>query len=155
MPGISTFTAYFQNGYHLYKGGEGEVCHLDTGISGWQCSSDRNLKTKITLTQGRAVLNALARLPISRWSFTGSESIRTVGPMSQDFSAAFGMGTDDKSISALNMSCVALAAIQGLNQKLDHKTARSKAKEAKLAAQAHQLAALQRELAAIKKRLSL
>ncbi len=44
--------------------------------------------------------------------------------MAQDFHAAFGLnGADDKHISTVDEGGVALAAIQGLNQKLDEKDA--------------------------------
>ena len=39
--------------------------------------------------------------------------------MAQDFRAAFGLGTDDKHIATVDADGVALAAIQGLNQKLE------------------------------------
>jgi hypothetical protein len=39
--------------------------------------------------------------------------------MAQDFKAAFYPGTDDKSITTQEADGVALAAIQGLNQKLE------------------------------------
>jgi hypothetical protein len=38
--------------------------------------------------------------------------------VAQDFQSAFGLGTDDKSIGTVDADGVALAAIQGLNQKL-------------------------------------
>jgi hypothetical protein len=47
--------------------------------------------------------------------------------VAQDFHAAFGLGADDKRIATLDSSGVALAAIQGLNQKLE---ADAQAKEA-------------------------
>jgi hypothetical protein len=39
--------------------------------------------------------------------------------MAQDFYAAFSIGPDDKHIAVVDESGVALAAIQGLNQKLE------------------------------------
>jgi hypothetical protein len=41
--------------------------------------------------------------------------------MAQDFKAAFGVGETDTGISAVDADGVALAAIQGLNQKLQQK----------------------------------
>ena len=38
--------------------------------------------------------------------------------MAQDFKAAFNLGADDKHIATVDADGVALAAIQGLNQKL-------------------------------------
>ena len=43
--------------------------------------------------------------------------------MAQDFHAAFGLGADDKHIADVDEGGVALAAIQGLNQKLNAKDA--------------------------------
>ena len=45
-----------------------------------------------------------------------SPSVRHVGPMAQDFHAAFGLGGDDKHINTVDADGVALAAIQGLHQ---------------------------------------
>lgn len=39
--------------------------------------------------------------------------------MAQDFHAAFGLGSDDKGISTVDADGVALAAIQGLNSKVE------------------------------------
>ncbi len=43
--------------------------------------------------------------------------------MAQDFHAAFNVGTDDKHIAPIDEGGVAIAAIQGLNQKLEQKDA--------------------------------
>ena len=65
------------------------------------------------------MLSALASLPVSEWSYTSDpDGARHVGPMAQDFNAAFGLGADDKHIATVDADGVALAAIQGLNQKL-------------------------------------
>jgi hypothetical protein len=53
--------------------------------------------------------------------------------MAQDFHAAFGLnGSDDKHISTVDEGGVALAAIQGLNQKLAEKDAQIQNLEKKL-----------------------
>ena len=70
--------------------------------------------------------------------------------MSLDFRAAFGLGTDDKTITEVDVNGVALAAIQGLNAKLE--TVRA-AKDAEIAALRGELAELREvraELAAIR-----
>ena len=43
--------------------------------------------------------------------------------MAQDFYAAFAVGPDDKHIATVDADGVALAAIQGLNQKLEEQRA--------------------------------
>ncbi len=44
--------------------------------------------------------------------------MRHLGPVAQDFRAAFGLGRNDTTITTVDADGVALAAIQGLNQKL-------------------------------------
>jgi len=48
-----------------------------------------------------------------------------MGPMAQDFHAAFGMG-DDRTIFSLDAHGVAFAAIQEMNRKLETQSARIK-----------------------------
>jgi hypothetical protein len=86
--------------------------------------SDRNLKENFTPVNPRQVLDRVAAIPISRWNFISDPATPHVGPMAQDFHAAFGLGTDDRHIATVDADGVALAAIQGLNQKLDEKDAK-------------------------------
>ncbi len=46
--------------------------------------------------------------------------------MAQDFKAAFGLGKDEKFIEFVDEEGVALAAIQGLNQKVEQRDAEIK-----------------------------
>jgi hypothetical protein len=51
---------------------------------------------------------------------------RHIGPMAQDFHAAFGLdGTDDKHIATVDADGAALAAIQGLNAKVEVRSQKS------------------------------
>jgi len=65
------------------------------------------------------VLEKLAGMPISQWNYKQAKGERHIGPMAQDFHAAFGLGPDDKHIAVVDEGGVALAAIQGLNQKVE------------------------------------
>jgi hypothetical protein len=87
----------------------------------WINASDRNIKQNFAAVDGRKVLEQVAALPIQSWSYTNDLAARHVGPMAQDFYAAFNVGTDDKHIATVDADGVALAAIQGLNQKLEEK----------------------------------
>jgi hypothetical protein len=82
-------------------------------------TSDRNAKEKFAAISSRAVLEKVAALPISEWNFRNESAIRHIGPMAQDFYAAFNVGMDDKHIATVDADGVALAAIQGLNQKVE------------------------------------
>jgi hypothetical protein len=85
--------------------------------------SDRNAKKNFKPVDTVAVLEKLAAIPIERWNYQWEKDsdVPHLGPMAQDFKGAFYPGRDDKTISMLEFDGVALAAIQGLNQKLDEK----------------------------------
>lgn len=114
---------------------------MAAGSGSWSALSDRNVKTAIEPSDTRAVLDKLVAMPVSEWSYIAQgEDIRHIGPMAQDFSAAFGVGENDTTISTVDADGVALAAIQGLNQKLETELAQSRAENAGLQAQLQQLA---------------
>ena len=85
-------------------------------------SSDRAMKADFEPVAARDVLKRVAALPLRSWSFKG-QTVRHIGPMAQDFHAAFKVGADDKHISTTDAQGVALAAIQGLYQMLQTKDA--------------------------------
>ena len=89
--------------------------------SSWINASDRNLKQDFASIDAQAVLARVAALPVTTWSYKTQPEQKHLGPVAQDFHAAFGLGEDDTSISTVDESGVALAAIQGLNQKLNDK----------------------------------
>src|ERR1700761_8619117 len=62
-------------------------------------SSDRNLKENLTPIDARDFLDECTSLPITRWNFKEDKTTEHIGPMAQDFRAAFGLGTDDKHIA--------------------------------------------------------
>jgi hypothetical protein len=87
----------------------------------WQNASDVNRKHRFAEVSGEDVLARLRTLPISTWSYRAeSEQVRHLGPTSQDFRAAFGLGSDDKSIGTVDADGVALAAAQALTTRTDH-----------------------------------
>ena len=68
----------------------------------------------------RAVLEKLASVPIATWKWKNEDARhRHMGPMAQDFYAAFGLGADGTHIVTVDADGVALAAIQGLNAKVE------------------------------------
>ena len=79
------------------------------------------MKEKFTPVDNQEILERVASLPISRWNFKTDGQTRHIGPMAQDFYAAFKVGPDDKHIATVDESGVALAAIQGLERKAEGK----------------------------------
>ena len=87
-------------------------------------NSDRNAKTDFAQVDPASVLDCVAKLPIQQWRFKAEpEGVKHVGPMAQDFRAAFGLGEIPTAIATVDADGVALAAIQGLNRKLDERDA--------------------------------
>ena len=118
---------------------------LDPDATNWTgfSTSDKSLKHNIRQMDGRDVLNRLVQIPISRWAYRSQDPrIEHIGPMSQDFHAAFGVGADDRHIDTVDADGVALAAIQGLYELV-------KEKDAKIIAQQEQIATLEARLAAL------
>ncbi len=83
-------------------------------------NSDRNLKTDFAPVDAAVVLEQVARLPIQQWRFkTEPAEVKHFGPMAQDFRTAFGLGEIPTAIATVDADGVALAAIQGLNEKVE------------------------------------
>jgi hypothetical protein len=115
-------------------------CSLPAGSGVFSCTSDRNAKRNFTPVSGRRVLQRLAAIPITTWSYkTEKPGVRHMGPMAQDFRKAFGLGTDDKSIGQLDEAGVSFAAIKELS-------ATAQRQQHQLDAQAAQIARLERQL---------
>jgi len=91
-------------------------------------ASDRNLKENFQPINPEQVLERVSALPISKWNYKQDAGTEHIGPMAQDFYAAFSVGPDDKHITTVDESGVALAAIQGLNQKLEAENTELKAR---------------------------
>jgi hypothetical protein len=108
----------------------------DVQVRGVTLTSDRHAKTNFSSLDTLAVLEKVAALPISRWNYkTDASSLNHIGPMAQDFHAAFGLnGSDDTHINAVDAQGVALAAIQGLNAKLERSNQKLQAENARLRA---------------------
>lgn len=110
--------------------------YLTTGGT-WTNSSDRNLKENFSPVSGAEILRKVSELPVTRWNYkTDGSEIAHIGPVSQDFHAAFGLGDNDKAIATVDADGIALAAIQELyriTQELQAKSARLEAVEVELA----------------------
>jgi hypothetical protein len=118
---------------------------LDPGDSQWKALSDRNAKENFASVDGRDILERLSGIPIETWNYKAQDpSIRHIGPMAQDFHAAFGVGgKDNKYIGTLDADGVALSAIQGLYEIVQEKDTQITAQQEQIKAQQQQIAALQ------------
>jgi Chaperone of endosialidase len=119
----------------------------DVSANSFNATSDRNAKEQFRPVNAREILSHLATLPIQTWNFKqGDSGVQHIGPMAQDFYAAFQVGPDDKHITTVDADGVAFAAIQGLNEIAQEQNA-------ELAAKAKKIDALEKRLDEIEKSL--
>ena len=79
-------------GYQLYSGSSSGVS-LAAGSGSWTSMSDRNAKENFAPVDTQALLAKLTALPLSTWNYKSQNpAVRHVGPMAQDFKAAFKVG---------------------------------------------------------------
>jgi hypothetical protein len=114
MDGLSVYDAHAQGGSNI-------------------APSDRGLKERFAPVDSQAILARVCRLAVETWNYRGQDpAVRHMGPMAQDFAAAFGVGADDRRIDLVDANGVALAAIQGLAERLRAQEAEIRALRAEL-----------------------
>jgi hypothetical protein len=147
------FTVRASGGVRFFSNGGATIgVGLAAGGNAWSALSDRNLKENFKPVNARAVLEKVAALPVTEWNLKSQPaSVRHLGPMAQDFQAAFGLGEDDRYISTSDADGVALAAIQGLDQKVEAEVAGLRAENAALK---HELSELKHLVISLKEKLN-
>jgi hypothetical protein len=96
------------------------------------------------------ILSRLAALPIQTWRYKAQPGeTRHLGPVAQDFYAAFGIGDGDRTISTVDADGVALASIQALYKKLLEKDTEMSAVKAENQALRQELEELERRVDAL------
>lgn len=65
------------------------------------------------------ILERLSTLPVSSWTYGyDHDSVRHLGPMAQDFAAAFGLGDSDRRIDMVDANGVLIVACQALHRRV-------------------------------------
>ena len=114
----------FVTGVDATSGNATAGARIAPGSGSWTTLSDRATKANFANADVRGILKKVSELPITSWNYKSqSDSIRHLGPMSQDFYAAFGLGEDEHGIPVVDGQGVALASIQALAQLVDDKQA--------------------------------
>jgi hypothetical protein len=117
--------------------------YVAAGGNSWNAISDRMTKENFIPVAGQAILEQLAAMPIQEYNLKSQDdSIRHVGPVAQDFFAAFGYGESDRAINMEDADGIALAAIQGLYELNRERAAHIEVLEAQIAAQQTQIEGL-------------
>jgi hypothetical protein len=142
------FLARASGGFYLYSNaGDSAGVKLSPGSGTWASLSDRTVKTNVVPLDDAKVLEKVATLPVSEWSYSSERGVHHVGPMAQDFYAAFQVGEDDRHITTVDEDGIALAAVKALYVK-------NSALQNELSELHAQNASLQRELAALEARVA-
>jgi hypothetical protein len=90
-------------------------CDLTVAVPSWTCASSRTLKENYRLVDGEEVLGRIRTLPITTWNMIGGDrSVRHLGPVAEDFYAAFGLGLGETTIGLGDIDGVNLAAAKAL-----------------------------------------
>jgi hypothetical protein len=148
--------SWFRGGVHndtVFNPGTGgtEMMQLDSGgnlkIAGaFGSLSDRNAKENFKPVSAQEILDKVAALPLTRWNYKEDKAHEHIGPMAQDFYAAFAVGLDERHITTVDEGGVSLAAIQGLNQKVEELRAELNRRDAETTELRAHLEALERKI---------
>ncbi|MGA8029612.1 MAG: tail fiber domain-containing protein [Bryobacteraceae bacterium] len=150
--GTNSFMVSAGGGVYLYSGPGGQGCYLTASAGSWACSSDRNLKSNVASIDPLSVLERVAQMPISQWSMkSDTAGHKHIGPMAQDFYAAFGLGDTDKYIAQGDAQGVALASIQGLYRIVQEKNEQIRSL---LQEKGEEIQALKTQLEALEERIA-
>ncbi len=119
----------------------------DLTANGIVTASDVNLKEGFSTVDGQEVLTKLVNLPVTTWAFKSAPGVRHIGPMAQDFRAAFGFGDTETHINLTDIGGISIAAIQELHRQMEEKQAKMEALETQNAELLQRLEALEARLA--------
>lgn len=119
-------------------------CDLAGNSGSWSCASSRTLKDAFVSVDGEDVLARFRQTPVTTWSYIGEDPVdgrrvRHIGPVAEDFHAAFGLGPNNTTIGHLDIAGANFAGVRAL--------------ERRSTAQAEEIRALRDELAAKSLRL--
>ncbi len=147
------FLARASGGFTLWTNATNTVgATLAPGSGTWSSASDRAMKTNVASIDDAQVLDKVARLPIGAWSYVSERGVRHVGPMAQDFYAAFGVGEDDRHITSIDEDGVALSAIKALHAENGSLRSQQRTLRARQAAMQQQIDRLEAALVALRER---
>jgi hypothetical protein len=151
--GIVLRTSFASNSAAGVGGNTG--CDLPAGSGTFSCSSSRTIKENFRTVNGEDVLARIRATPISYWNYIlEGRRVRHLGPVAEDFAAAFGLGVGNQSIGMGDIDGVNFAGVQaleartaGLRRQLEARTAELRQERE---ARAAETAALRAELAELR-----
>jgi trimeric autotransporter adhesin len=89
---------------------------MGPGASTWSAVSDRDRKENFAPVDGEDVLRRLRQVPVTSWNYIAEgREVRHIGPMAQEWHAAFPLNDDPLTINQGDFDGVNLAAIRALD----------------------------------------
>ena len=118
-------------------------CNIAAGGASISCASSKTLKSFYTPVDGEDVLQKIRKLRIERWRYNDEAGQPWhLGPYSEEFNEAFGLGNDSLAIGHLDEMGVTLKGVQALEQRtrdLQDKLAEKERRISDLEARMHTL----------------
>ena len=112
--------------------------------------SSRTLKENITPVNSTDVLSRIEAMPVYTWNYkTSADEDRHLGPMAEDFSAAFGLGVDSRHIAPGDLAGVAVAGVKELHAQVLERDTRVQTLERENEELKRRLTALEETMAAV------
>jgi len=127
-------TAYFQMAIHARS---------------FNSTSTRARKRNIDPVDPESVLTDVESLDVSTWEFERGGDGSHMGPTAEAFHDTFELGNDEETIATVDADGVALAAIQGLSERLEQRDERIEELEATAREQRDRIDDLEARLAAL------
>ncbi|MDB4952041.1 MAG: Hep Hag [Gemmatimonadetes bacterium] len=146
------FSLRAAGGVRLYTNATKTVgVSLNAGGSSWNVISDRNRKQDFAGVDGEGLLLRLRNVPVTTWRYRdeADRSVTHMGPMAQDWHAAFGFNADSTTINMSDLDGVNLAAVQALERRTTEQAALVKALQDENAALREQNARFEERLRAL------
>jgi hypothetical protein len=123
-------------------------CNLPAGSGVFNCTSSRLTKENFADVNGEELLTTLRAVPVTTWNYVSEgKQARHIGPMAEDFHAAFGLGTGDTTIGVQDLAGISIAAVKALEER----TAELQAKTAEVDELRARLLSLEERLARLEK----
>jgi hypothetical protein len=118
---------------------------VNAGGSSWNVISDRNRKENFLGIEGEDILSRIRSLPVTTWQYRDEQdrTVRHIGPMAQDWHAAFGFSPDNTTINMSDFDGVNLAAIQALEARTTELQAQVAERDARIESLEARLARLE------------
>lgn len=114
-------TMRFIGGYRLWSSYPDSTSgvYMRHGQSGWSNYCDRNKKENFENIDGEWLLAKIRNIPITKWNYKKTDPLeKYMGPMAQDFYAAFQLGgTDSLGINSISIDGVNMAGVQALEKR--------------------------------------